>query len=186
MKNISQAFRNRSSQPVYDSREPLLIWREQLAIWYRMPAPNRGRLCVAKSRVARARSVAAHENHKPAGAPVTKGLRDVLHRSKDATFGFHDAVAINTKLRSMGQMTEISIDTKNKRVRRPPRTAGGKGTDRCRGFALQFERKRRDDLLTIEEATASREWLTVALREFVVGQDLALPAKAGAVLKFLT
>jgi hypothetical protein len=40
--------------------------------------------------------------------------------------------------------------------------------------------------ITIEEATSSREWLTVALREFVVGQDLAVPAKAGAVLKFLT
>ena len=32
MKDISQAFRSRSSQPVYDSRESLLIWREQLAI----------------------------------------------------------------------------------------------------------------------------------------------------------
>jgi len=40
--------------------------------------------------------------------------------------------------------------------------------------------------ITIEEATSSREWLTVALREFVVGQDLAIPAKAGVVLKLLT
>ena len=40
--------------------------------------------------------------------------------------------------------------------------------------------------MTVEDATSSREWLTVALREFVVGQDLALPAKAGVALKFLT
>jgi hypothetical protein len=40
--------------------------------------------------------------------------------------------------------------------------------------------------ITIEEVTSSREWLTVALCEFVVGQDLALPAKAGVVLKLLT
>ena len=32
MKDISQAFRSRSSQPVYDSGESLLIWREQFAI----------------------------------------------------------------------------------------------------------------------------------------------------------
>jgi hypothetical protein len=32
MKNISQAFRSRSSQSVYDSRQPLLIRRQQLAI----------------------------------------------------------------------------------------------------------------------------------------------------------
>jgi len=40
--------------------------------------------------------------------------------------------------------------------------------------------------ITIEEATSSREWVTAALREFVVGQDLPIPAKAGAVLKLLT
>jgi hypothetical protein len=40
--------------------------------------------------------------------------------------------------------------------------------------------------ITIEEATSSREWLTAALREFVVGQDLPIPPKAGAVLKLLT
>jgi hypothetical protein len=40
--------------------------------------------------------------------------------------------------------------------------------------------------ITIEEVTSSREWLTAALSEFVVGQDLPIPAKAGAVLKLLT
>ena len=29
-------------------------------------------------------------------------------------------------------------------------------------------------------------WLTVALREFIVGQDLAMPAKAVALLQLLT
>ena len=40
--------------------------------------------------------------------------------------------------------------------------------------------------LTIEEGTASREWLAVALREFVVGRTIDIPAKAGALLKLLT
>jgi hypothetical protein len=40
--------------------------------------------------------------------------------------------------------------------------------------------------LTIEEATASREWLAVALREFVVGRSIEVPAKAVALLKLLT
>jgi len=40
--------------------------------------------------------------------------------------------------------------------------------------------------MTVEDATSSREWLTVALREFVVGQDFTIPAKAGAVLQLLT
>jgi hypothetical protein len=40
--------------------------------------------------------------------------------------------------------------------------------------------------ITIEEAISSRVWLAVGLREFDVGRDLAIPQKAGAVLKLLT
>nr|MBA2242624.1 hypothetical protein [Chthoniobacterales bacterium] len=39
--------------------------------------------------------------------------------------------------------------------------------------------------LVIEDATASREWLAVALREFVVGQSFPVSAKAGVLLKLL-
>jgi hypothetical protein len=39
MKNISQAFRSTSSQPVDDSRQPLLIRRQQLAISPRIAKP---------------------------------------------------------------------------------------------------------------------------------------------------
>ena len=141
---------------------------------------------MAKSRVARARSVAGGENHKPTGVPATKGLRDVLHRSKDATLAFTARVAINTKLRSIGQMTELSIDTKNKRVRVRLELPGEKEPIDVEILRYTLKEKGETTCITIEEVTSSREWLTVALREFVVGQDLALPAKAGAVLKFLT
>ena len=40
MKNISQTFRSRSSQPVYDSRQPLLIRRQQFAISPRVAKPR--------------------------------------------------------------------------------------------------------------------------------------------------
>jgi hypothetical protein len=53
---------------------------------------------------------------------------------------------------------------------------------------LRYSLKEKGEMtyITVEDATSSREWLAVALREFVVGQDLAIPAKAGAVLKLLT
>jgi len=86
----------------------------------------------------------------------------------------------------MGQMTEISIDTKNKRVRVRLELLGEKEPIDVEVLRYSLKEKGETTYITIEEATASREWLTVALREFVVGQDLALPAKAGAVLKFLT
>jgi hypothetical protein len=120
------------------------------------------------------------------GVPATKGLQDVLHRSKDATLAFTARVAINTKLRSIGEMTELSIDTNKKRVRARLELLGEKEPIDVEIVRYSLKEKGETTCITIEEVTSSREWLTVALREFIVGQDLALPAKAGAVLKFLT
>ena len=120
------------------------------------------------------------------GAPATKGLRDVLHRSKDAAVAFTARFAINTKLRSIGEMTELYIDTKNKRVRVRLELLGEKEPIDIE--ILRYSLKGKGDVthITIEEATSSREWLTVALRDFVVGHHFAIPDKAGAALKLLT
>jgi hypothetical protein len=141
---------------------------------------------VAKSRVASAGSVAVTKSINRPGVPATNRLRDVLHRSKDATLAFTARVAINTKLRSIGEMTELSIDTKNKRVRVRLELLGEQEPIDVDILRYSLKEKGETTCITIEEVASSREWLTVALREFVVGQDLALPAKAGAVLKFLT
>ena len=140
---------------------------------------------MAKSRCAGAGSVATDENHK-LGAPATKRLRDVLHHSKDAAAAFTARIAINTKLRSIGQMTELSIDTQNKRVRVRLELLGENEPIDVEILRYCLKEKGENTCITIEEVTSSREWLTVALREFVVGQDLAIPAKAAAVLKLLT
>jgi len=124
--------------------------------------------------------------HKPLGVSSTKRLRDALHRSKDATLGFTVRFAINTKLRSIGEMTELSIDTKNKRVRVRLELLGEHQPIDVDILRYSLKDKGEMTYITIEEATASREWLTVALREFVVGQDLPIPPKAGAVLRLLT
>ena len=140
---------------------------------------------MAKSRCAGAGSVATDENHK-LGAPATKRLRDVLHHSKDAAAAFTARIAINTKLRSIGQMTELSIDTQSKRVRVRLELLGENEPIDVEILRYCLKEKGGNTCITIEEMTSSREWLTVALREFVVGQDLAIPAKAAAVLKLLT
>jgi len=99
---------------------------------------------------------------------------------------FSVRVAINTKLRSFGEMTELFIDTKKKRVRVRMELLGE--NEPIDVDILRYSLKERSETtyITIEEVTSSREWLTVALQEFVVGQDLAIPAKAGVVLKLLT
>jgi hypothetical protein len=94
-------------------------------------------------------------------------------------------VAINTKLRSIGQMTELSIDTKKKLIRVRLELLGENEPIDVEILRYSLQQKGETTCITIEEVTSSREWLTLALREFVVGQDLPIPAKAGAVLKLL-
>ena len=118
-------------------------------------------------------------------APATKGLRHVLLRSKDATLALTARLAINKKLRSIGKMTELSIDTKEKRVRVRLELLGEKEALDVEILRYSLKEKGKTTYITIEEVSSSRAWLTVALREFVVGQDLPIPAKAGAILKLV-
>jgi hypothetical protein len=83
-------------------------------------------------------------------------------------------------------MTELSIDTKKKRVRVRHELVGEKEPIDVEISRYSLKTKGESTHITIEEATSSREWLTVALREFIVGHDLALPAKAVAFLQLLT
>jgi len=83
-------------------------------------------------------------------------------------------------------MTEFCIDTKNKRVHLRLELLGEKDPIDVEVLRYSLKEKGETTYITIEEVTSSREWLTAALREFVVGEDLAIPAKAGALLRLLT
>jgi len=113
-------------------------------------------------------------------------VRGFLRRSKDATLAFTARVAVNTKLKGIGEMTELSIDTKKRRVRVRLELLGEAEPIEVDITKYSLKNKESAARLTIEEATASREWLNVALREFVVGRTIDIPAKAGTLLKLLT
>jgi len=113
-------------------------------------------------------------------------VRTFLRRSKDATLAFTARVASNSYLKGIGEMTELSIDTKKRRVRVRLELRGE--VEPIEVEITKYSLKNKDSAasLTIEEATASREWLAVALREFVIGRTIDIPSKAGALLKLLT
>jgi hypothetical protein len=113
-------------------------------------------------------------------------VRPFLRRSKDATLAFTARVASNSWLKGIGEMTELSIDTKKRHIRVQLQLLGEAEPIEVEITKYNLKNKDSGAWLTIEEATASREWLAVALREFVVGQSINLPAKAGALLKLLT
>lgn len=89
-------------------------------------------------------------------------------------------------MRGIGEMTDLSIDTKNKRVRIRLELIGEKEPIDVEIIRYRLRVKGESTHITIEEATSSRQWLTVALRQFIVGQDFAVPPKAVALLQLLT
>jgi hypothetical protein len=113
-------------------------------------------------------------------------VRTFLRRSKDATIAFTARVAGNRWLKGIGEMTELSIDTKKRRVRVRLELLGEAEPIEVEITKYNLKNKESGARITVEEATASREWLAVALREFVVGRTIELPAKAGTLLKLLT
>jgi hypothetical protein len=110
---------------------------------------------------------------------------DFVRNTKDSAVAAGARRYINSKLGGMGEMTEFSIDTKTKAVRVRLELLGESQPIELHVTKYSLKQKGGETHITVEEATASREWMTVALREFVIGKSFLLPSGAGTVLKLL-
>lgn len=117
---------------------------------------------------------------------VTQQLRRVLRGSKDAALGFGARAYVNSRLRGIGEMTELSIDTKKRAFRVRLDLVGETRPIEIHVEKYELKQAGAATRLKVVEATASRPWLTEALQQFVVGRSFTIPARAGAVLKLLT
>jgi hypothetical protein len=117
---------------------------------------------------------------------VTQPLRSVLRGSKDAALAFGARTYFNNRLRRIGEMTELSIDTKKRALHVRLDLLGEAAPIEIHVNKYELKHNGTATILTIVDATASRQWLAEALREFVIGRSFTLPASAGAVLKLLT
>jgi hypothetical protein len=117
---------------------------------------------------------------------VTQPLRRALRGSKDAALAFGARTYFNNRLRRIGELTELSIDTKKRALEVRLDLLGEAAPIAIHVNKYDLKQRGTATTLMIVEATASREWLAEALREFVIGRSFKLPASAGAVLKLLT
>jgi hypothetical protein len=109
----------------------------------------------------------------------------ILRHPADAALAGSVRFYCNHKLRGMGEMTEFAIDTKNKSVRLRLELVGEAEPIEVQVTRYALKQKGAETRLVVEEATASREWMTVALREFVIGKSFIVPSHAGTLLKLL-
>lgn len=82
-------------------------------------------------------------------------------------------------------MTEFSIDTKNHSVRLRLDLLGEPQPIEVQVAKFSLKTKGGETRIVVEEASASREWMNVALREFVVGKSFPVPPQAATLLKVL-
>jgi hypothetical protein len=117
---------------------------------------------------------------------MTANVHTLLRGSKDAALALAARSFFNTKFSRIGEMTELSVDTKKRAIRVRLELAGEDAPIEIHVKKCTLERRRTRATLTIEDATSSRQWLTEVLREFVVGHRFTISDRAAAILKLLT
>jgi hypothetical protein len=105
--------------------------------------------------------------------------------SKDLGLAFAARTYVNARLRGIGEMTELSIDTKKRTIRLSLALLGEVEPIEVQVRKYALERADTGTRLTIVDVTASRQWLAEALKEFIVGRSFAIPDQAAAALKLL-
>jgi hypothetical protein len=109
-----------------------------------------------------------------------------LRGSKDATLGFAARTWLNSKLGEIGDLTDLSIDTKRQTMRLQLQLSGEAEPTEVYVRKYAIKRKGERAMLTVVDATASRKWVAAVLREFVTGQTFPVPTQAATALKLLT
>jgi hypothetical protein len=119
-------------------------------------------------------------------APTSQNVKALLRAPKDSALSFAVRTAFNRRFHAIGEVTELSVNTKAQAVRLQLRLAGEVEpvSIRIRKFAVR--RKGNRSLLGVVDASASRKWFDAALREFVVGHSFAIPKSAATALELLT
>jgi hypothetical protein len=93
---------------------------------------------------------------------------------------------VNTRLRGIGEVTDLSIDTKKRSVQCHLHLAGESKPIRVQVGKYRLRASGDHVTIKIVEARASREWVTAAVRTFVVGRTFRIPHMAPAALKLVT
>ena len=109
-----------------------------------------------------------------------------MRGSKDTVLGFAVRTLLNSRLNAIGRITALSLDTAQRRVQLQMVLRGERGATDVADLRYDIHRADGVDWLTLVDATASREWMTAALKQFAVGQQISVPPNGARVLRLLT
>ena len=108
-----------------------------------------------------------------------------MQGSKDTALAFALRSVLNTRVRAFGQVSDLSLDTARRSVKLRCELHGEVEPIDLDVRKYAVEHVNGSDWVTVVEAVASREWLTEALDQFIVGRRLRVSSKAGTALRLL-
>ena len=113
------------------------------------------------------------------------GVKGVIRGSKDAALAFAVRRLLNARLVAIGEITDASIDTAHRRAQLRLALRGEREAIDVELGKYRLESTDDGEWLTLADAVGSREWLTAALRQFVVGRRFQISKQTAAALRLL-
>ena len=109
-----------------------------------------------------------------------------MRGSKDTALAFGMRTLLNSRLSAIGKITDLTLDTADRRARLRMSLRGERGAADVADLRYDIHREHGRDWLTLVDAVTSREWLTAALRQFAVGRPFHVSPNGARVLRLLT
>lgn len=106
----------------------------------------------------------------------------MLKSSKEAAIALALKSFFNAKYGRIGRLSDVSIDTARREVRVRLELVGEGVPVDIHVTSYSVDQQGGRATVTIVDAAASREWLTEALRQFVLGRPFVLPERAAAIV----
>jgi hypothetical protein len=110
----------------------------------------------------------------------------LMRGSKDSALAFGVRTLLNSRLTAIGKITDLTVDTADRRARLRMALRGEPGAIDVADLRYDIHRAHGSDWLTLVDAVTSREWLTAALKQFAVGRPFQIPPYGARVLRLLT
>ena len=112
-------------------------------------------------------------------------LKNLLDKTKGQAISLAGRQILNSYLEKYGTMLNFSVQPETKTITGEILLKGEQSSIKLLLSGYEISGTAEKPTLRIAKAEASREWLSVVLREFVEGKPIDLPPKAAPLLKLL-
>jgi hypothetical protein len=109
---------------------------------------------------------------------ITNALGGVKDRATEASARIY----INRKIQNFGEVTRISIDSKEKTAQIEVTLKGEPAPIWLKVCSYELAERNGEGFIRINGVEASREWIGAALSEYVVGREFPVPKVVKMVL----